>query len=106
MIQEARGIAVLSHPFTLGLNSPKALNDLLLELKDLGLAGIEVYYPEHSQQQEALYLGLARKLGLLITGGSDFHGANKPEVQLGRIPCQAKITYQLLERLKLWRLEH
>lgn len=106
MIQEAKGIPVLSHPFTLGLNSPKDLEALLLELQDLGLAGLEVYYPEHTPEQEALYLRLARQLGLLITGGSDFHGANKPEVMLGRISCQAKITYHLLEALKAWYQEH
>jgi len=105
MIQEAQGVPVLAHPFTLGLNSPKALKAFLQELKDVGLAGLEVFYPEHSQEQEELYLRLARELGLLVTGGSDFHGLNKPAVQLGRSPCQLRITYQLLERLKLWRLE-
>lgn len=103
MIREAHGVPVLSHPFTLGLPSPEALRERLQELAGLGLAGIEVFYPEHSPEQEALYLALARELGLLVTGGSDFHGDNKPEVVLGRINCQKKLTYELVEALKVWR---
>jgi predicted metal-dependent phosphoesterase TrpH len=103
MIREAKGVPVLSHPFTLNLRNSEDLRERLQELKGLGLAGIEVYYPEHSPEQEALYLSLARELGLLITGGSDFHGDNKPEVELGRIKCQKKLTYDLVEALKAWR---
>ena len=103
MIREAKGVPVLSHPFTLGPRSREDLKGLLQELKSLGMAGIEVYYPEHSPEQEALYLGLARELGLLVTGGSDFHGDNKPEVDLGRINCQKKLTYDLVDALKAWR---
>ncbi len=103
MIREAQGIPVLSHPFTLGLGSAYALKNLLQDLKKLGLAGLEVYYPEHTPEQEARYLKLARELDLLITGGSDFHGLNKPEVDLGRCPCQKNLTYHLVENLKRWR---
>ena len=103
MIREARGIPVLAHPFTLGLNTAATLRPLLQELMALGLAGLECYYPEHSPVQEALYLALARELGLLITGGSDFHGDNKPEVSLGRVTCQGRLTYDLVMALKKWR---
>ncbi len=103
MIREAWGVPVLAHPFTLGLNSARALKALMEELVDQGLAGIEVYYPEHNPDLEALYLKLSRELGLLITGGSDFHGLNKPEVELGRIPCQAKLTYRLVKALQNYR---
>jgi predicted metal-dependent phosphoesterase TrpH len=102
MIKEAQGIPVLAHPFTLGLNS-RGLKELLQELKALGLAGLEVYYADHTPEMEALYLSLARELGLLVTGGSDFHGLNKPEVTLGTFPSQTKLTYDLLARLKTWR---
>ncbi len=102
MIREAKGIPVLAHPFTLGLGSAFALKNLVIELKGLGLAGLEVFYSEHTPEQEALYLKLARELGLLITGGSDYHGLNKPEITLGNMPCQAKLTYNLVEALKAW----
>ncbi len=103
MIREAKGVPVLAHPFTLGLSKPDELKSLLQNLMGLGLAGIEVFYPEHGPDREALYYSLARELGLLITGGSDFHGNNKPEVELGRVNCQSKLTYELVEALKAWR---
>jgi predicted metal-dependent phosphoesterase TrpH len=103
MIREAGGVPVLSHPFTLGLGSVYALKNTLVELQGLGLAGVEVYYSEHTQEQEALYLKLARELGLLVTGGSDFHGLNKPEVTLGNIRSRDRLTYDLVTALKAWR---
>lgn len=103
MIREAKGIPVLAHPFTLSLGSAFALRNLIIELKGLGLAGLEVFYSEHTPEQEALYLKLAQELGLLITGGSDYHGLNKPEISLGSMPCQEKLTYNLVEPLKAWR---
>jgi 3',5'-nucleoside bisphosphate phosphatase len=103
MIREAQGIPVLAHPFTLGLGSAYALKNLIIELQGLGLAGLEVYYSEHTPEQEALYLKLARELDLLVTGGSDYHGLNKPEIMLGSMPCQDRLTYHLVEALKGWR---
>jgi hypothetical protein len=47
--------------------------------------GVEAYYGAHAPAQTERYLRLSRKLGLLVTGGSDFHGANKPEVLLGAV---------------------
>ncbi len=102
MIREAKGIPVLAHPFTLGLTGA-ALKDLVKGLKSQGLAGLEVFYSEHSREQEVQYLALARDLDLLITGGSDFHGLNKPEVSLGRFRSQNRLTYELLASLKAWR---
>jgi predicted metal-dependent phosphoesterase TrpH len=103
MIREAQGIPVLAHPFTLGLGSAYALRNLVIELKGQGLAGLEVFYPEHTPAQETLYLKLAQELDLLISGGSDYHGLNKPEITLGSMPCQGRLTYDLLEALRAWR---
>ena len=103
MIREAKGIPVLAHPFTLNLGSAYALKNLVIELKGLGLAGLEVFYSEHTPEQEALYLKLAQELDLLITGGSDYHGLNKPEISLGSMPCQDRLTYDLVTALKAWR---
>jgi len=103
MIREAKGIPVLAHPFTLNQGSAYALRNLVVELQGLGLAGLEVFYSDHTPEQIALYLKLARELGLLITGGSDFHGLNKPEISLGSMPCQDRLTYDLVTALKVWR---
>ncbi len=81
-IRKAGGVAVLSHPFTLELK-PDALRASLTEWRDLGLAGIEVYYSEHSPDLVRQYEQLARDLGLVATGGSDFHGDLNPNVHMG-----------------------
>ncbi|HEY9074584.1 MAG TPA: PHP domain-containing protein [Desulfobaccales bacterium] len=103
MIRDVQGVPVLAHPFTLGLGSAFALKHTLEELTAMGLAGIEAIYAEHTPEQEALYLRLARELGLLITGGSDYHGENKPEITLGHMTCQARLTYERVEALQAWR---
>ena len=103
MIREAKGIPVLAHPFTLNQGSAYALRNLVVELKGQGLAGLEVFYSDHTREQKALYLKLARELDLLISGGSDYHGQNKPEITLGSMPCQDRLTYDLVTALKAWR---
>jgi predicted metal-dependent phosphoesterase TrpH len=103
MIRDVQGAPVLAHPFTLNLGSAYALKNTLEELMALGLAGIEAIYSEHTPEQEALYLKLAGELGLLVTGGSDFHGENKPELTLGTMPCQPRLTYERVEALQAWR---
>ena len=75
----------------------------MIELKGQGLAGLEVFYPEHTPEHQARYLKLAQEHDLLITGGSDFHGLNKPEISLGSMPCQDRLTYNLVTALKAWR---
>ncbi len=90
LISGAGGIAVLAHPYLL------QRDDLIPLFIADGIRGIEVYYPEHSQGQVNYYLELAQKNGLLVTGGSDFHGKGKPDIKLGLV----KIPYELVEKLK------
>jgi predicted metal-dependent phosphoesterase TrpH len=90
LIRDVGGIPVLAHPYSLNNN------DLIIEFIKYELMGLEVYYPEHSQSMINLYLSLAEKYDLLVTGGSDSHGIAKPEVRVGCI----KIPYDLVERLK------
>ena len=68
LIHSAGGIAVLAHPYEYDSW------ELLEELVPLGLDGVEVYHPAHDEQQTADLLAFARQHGLLVTGGSDFHG--------------------------------
>lgn len=90
LVREAKGIAVLAHPYSLGRDDfiPRFVKD--------GLMGIEVYYPEHTPGMTSFYLEAAKKYGLLVTGGSDCHGSAKPEVRIGSV----KIPYELVEKLK------
>jgi predicted metal-dependent phosphoesterase TrpH len=72
----------IAHPFLLNLNG-RALERLMAEYKQLGVDAIEAHYTEHSDAQTREYLALAAKLDLGVTGGSDFHGAAKPDIRLG-----------------------
>jgi predicted metal-dependent phosphoesterase TrpH len=96
-IRNAGGIASLAHPVRVNGDVPKVLP----ELCDAGLNAIEAYHSDHGPREVALYLGLARKYGLLVTGGSDFHGAVKPGVRLGT-GCDGNLCVprEVLERLK------
>ena len=83
LIREAGGIPVLAHPVLLGTPAGR-LDDLMIRsLKEMGLMGIEVFYPEHSPALREHYLALADRHGLLVTGGTDFHGEFKPQIRLG-----------------------
>jgi predicted metal-dependent phosphoesterase TrpH len=68
IIRRARGVPVLAHP---GLANR---DELIPELVEAGLLGIEAFYPEHSSGQITAYREMCSRLGLVATGGSDFHG--------------------------------
>jgi len=103
-IRKAGGITVLAHPFTLKQPEPVDFEALIRELKEKGLDGIEVYYPEHSDGQRKLYRDVAQKYGLVISGGSDFHGLTKDAVDLGEgYDGDRELTYSLVEAIKARR---
>jgi predicted metal-dependent phosphoesterase TrpH len=99
-IREAGGVPVLGHPSTLNAKTEAELGKIIAGLKEVGLQGVEAYYPSHGPVRTALYERLARHHGLLVTGGSDFHGAAKPEVHIGFGRGDLRIPYQLVEDLK------
>jgi predicted metal-dependent phosphoesterase TrpH len=76
------GLPVLPHPSRVTRNS-RVLEEDLVQMRGMGLRGIEVYHSDHSQSDRELYGSLAQRLGLAVTGGSDFHGAAKPGIALG-----------------------
>ena len=69
-------------------------------LKAEGLGGIEVHYSTHTKRQTTEYLDLAKRLDLLITGGSDFHGLTKPDIEVGTGLGNLKVSEKLLVPLK------
>ena len=83
IIRNAGGAAVLAHPLQLKAKDAETLDAVIRELADLGLRGIECYYRNHSRKHEERFLSLARRYNLIATGGSDFHGSNRPEIHLG-----------------------
>ncbi len=84
MVKRAGGVPVLAHPHTLNLETPLELDAFVRNLvREAGVMGIEVLYPDNSPEFEAQCRFLAGRYGLLMTGGTDFHGSTKPEVELG-----------------------
>ena len=102
-IREAGGVAVVAHPNTLGVNGSKAFEVLLLQLIREGLEGIEVHYPEHSPAETAQYKFLAEKHGLVITGGTDYHGIEGTDLDIGVGRGDMKLPYSILENLSAVR---
>ncbi len=102
-INEAGGVAVLAHPKTLNMNGHAELEALIHRLIQEGLKGIEAYYPEHSPPEVAQYKGLAERYGLLITGGTDYHGIEKNGLDIGVGRGEMKIPYSTVEALKTAR---
>jgi 3',5'-nucleoside bisphosphate phosphatase len=100
VIRDAGGIPVLAHPYSLFEHDGAKLELIVKQLLSYGLQGIEAYYSKHSVVQTHGFLRMASRLGLAVTGGSDFHGSNKPEVKLGKIPGFGTLPYSILEKLK------
>ncbi len=83
LILNAGGIPVLAHPISLLMND-KELYKFLTEMKENGLKGIEAYHSDHTAEEIKKYLEFSEKLGLLYSGGSDYHGKIvKPEIEPG-----------------------
>ena len=83
LIHEAGGVCLLAHPTLIRLAAQEKIEQRILALKERGMDGFEVYYPAHSVAETERLHRLAEKAGLLISGGSDFHGATKPTIKLG-----------------------
>ncbi|QQO10190.1 PHP domain-containing protein [Breznakiella homolactica] len=79
IIKEAGGVAVLAHP---GQNL-SGKEELLEYIIELGIDGIECYSTYHNREKSDFYLEIAKRYGLVVTGGSDFHGKTKPSVVMG-----------------------
>lgn len=94
------GVPVLAHPLLYKLSDEK-LQALIQELKKAGLKGIEAVYVLNQGEDEAYVRSLAQKYDLIVTGGSDFHGKNKPDIALGTgLHDNLAIPYELLSVLK------
>lgn len=102
LIHQADGLAFIAHPVQLGLGNLAQLELMLRQLRPAGLDGIEVFHSDHDAVRTRQYLGLARKLGLEVCGGSDYHGPARPDARLGqvRVPLAA-LSGRLASRIRL-----
>ncbi|MBQ7103618.1 MAG: hypothetical protein IJN89_06125, partial [Anaerotignum sp.] len=98
-IKQAGGAAVLAHPTLYGLNMEQ-LEELCEELVLYGLDGIECRYSTYSPAETKAITALAEKYHLLPSGGSDFHGKNKPNIHIGSGKSNLAIPYSFWEELK------
>ena len=98
-IIKAGGVPVLAHPIIYRLPKPE-LESLVDTLISYGLRGIETLYSSHTKADEQYVRSLAKKKGLIITGGSDFHGKPKPAISIGSGRNNLKIPYSILDELR------
>jgi hypothetical protein len=95
LVLASGGIPVLGHPY--GIDAEKIVRRLV----PLGLVGIEVYHPEHTEEQITLFKNLAKKYGLISTGGSDCHGLNKEEILIGKIVVDDEVVFELKDAKRM-----
>ncbi|MEZ4357468.1 MAG: PHP domain-containing protein [Eubacteriales bacterium] len=79
MIKSSGGFACLAHPLLFG----SGIRRLVKNLTEMGITAIEAYYPSHNKQMTEFYVSLAKKSGLFVTCGSDFHGVNRVGFDIG-----------------------
>lgn len=99
LIKGAGGLPILAHPLLYGFKGTE-LNECVTSLKKAGLVGIEVLYSKNKGLDESKVRQIAKDNSLLISGGSDFHGANKPNLNIGNGYGNLAIPYEVLENLK------
>lgn len=104
LILTAGGIPVLAHPILYRLSDAR-LEALVATLKEAGLVGIEAIYSTYEPSEERQIRRLAKKYDLLLSGGSDFHGTNKPRIDLGIGLGRLYVPDELLENMKAYLAE-
>lgn len=100
---DSGGVPVLAHPHTLGINRAEEMATLLDRLCAAGLVGLEALCSGYRRHERDGYAYLARRFGLVPSGGSDFHGSYKPGLELGIGYGDLHVPETVLEELRLRR---
>lgn len=98
-LRESGGVAVLAHPLQYGFSSDK-LERLVSEFACTAMGGMEIYYTGYTLPQRQQLVCLAQTYHLFVTGGSDFHGGNKPHIHLGEVEVPRSVVDMLRKRGK------
>lgn len=99
LIHEAGGIAVAAHLHLIKMPDDE-LRQYLKSLIPYGLDGVEGYYTDYTPDMQQRYQAMAQELGLVISGGTDYHGANKPHISIGKGRGNLAIPYSVLDGLR------
>lgn len=98
LIKDCGGVAIWAHPVQ-AIDTESDMLEMAKKLKEAGLDAMECMYNNFTPEQSELCRSVAKRVGLLESGGSDFHGSNKPTVQLGRV-SEGTVPYEILEKLR------
>lgn len=93
-------VPILAHPHTLGITTAQEMASLLQRLGDAGLVGLEAFYASYHRHEREGYADLARRFGLAVSGGSDYHGDYKPGLALGTGYGDLAVPYSVVEGLR------
>lgn len=99
VIKQSGGLAVVAHPHLIKMPDAE-LKEYLKSLIPYGLDGLEGYYSDYTPEMQARYCAMATELGLVISGGTDYHGKNKPHLAIGTGRGNLQIPYRVLEDLR------
>jgi len=100
LARQSGGIPVLAHPHTLGLDTSTEYADTYRWLTDMGLVGVECFYGRYDPATRHRLERTVRSFGLLPSGGSDFHGEYKPDLQVGVGRGDLEVPDRILEELR------
>ena len=99
LITKAGGVPVLAHPLLYKMSDTN-LENMMVKLRQKGLKAVEVYYSTHSNSDTQQIMAMANRVGLIYSGGSDFHGATKPKIDMGTGMGKLAVPYEILEKIR------
>lgn len=99
LITKAGGVPVLAHPLLYKMSDTN-LENMMVKLRQKGLKAVEVYYSTHSNSDTQHIMAMANRVGLIYSGGSDFHGATKPKIDMGTGMGKLAVSYEILEKIR------
>lgn len=99
LITKAGGVPVLAHPLLYKMSDTN-LENMMVKLRQKGLKAVEVYYSTHSNSDTQHIMAMANRVGFIYSGGSDFHGATKPKIDMGTGMGKLAVPYEILEKIR------
>lgn len=100
LTRESGAVPILAHPHTLGIHRAEDMADVLARLRQAGLVGLEAMYSAYQRHERYGYADLARRFGLVPSGGSDYHGTYKAGLDLGVGYGDLHVPESTLEELR------